>query len=288
LGFELTNFKQLDFDSRIFSYINGNFVYLFKLENDTNVLFYLDTSSYFRIKHFDNKGALLKENCPLNHASADLKISMLSNKYVISLYCSQIYNCSTISFFGNNVQVHYNQREYSNICIIIDDKLCYLQHRFFTTQNLLLSANSSSILSIDKAYNYHFYDSSLEINSDKSLAKIKDKIGLTIVDLEMSDSNIFCLCSTHKLVIFDLGTIDVVKEITVNATQIKLTLTGNLYLFNSTNRVICVYDSGDNFEKFDEIRLSEEKIESGLVMAKDKTDCITFYNKSKMVYCSKD
>ncbi len=56
-------------------------------------------------------------------------------------------------------------------------------------------------------------------------SNVQDKVSNTTLDLEMSEKHLFVLCNSLKWKIFDQKTFDLVKEIDVNATQMKLVST---------------------------------------------------------------
>jgi WD40 repeat protein len=156
-----------------------------------------------------------------------------------------------------------------------------VQHKVLTKNQLFMTANESSILCIDSSFNYYYRDKHFNNKKDESFDKIEQEAGNTVLDIEMNEQYIFILYSTNKLKIFDTEKLDLVKEIDITANQIKLVSTSHFVLFDSTSRLIQLYDQCANFELLHNVDLSAT-IDIGFRMAQDRTKHLTFFNHDVM------
>ncbi len=167
--------------------------------------------------------------------------------------------------------------------LFVDEQFNYIKHQTFSSMFTHLAANSSQFLYINAAHTFFLYDSNLSVNQSHLSNKVQANDSNTASDLEMSEKYLFVLCNTHKLKIFDLQTFDLVKEIDVNATQMKLVSTDYLALFNPTSRMMYFYSEDGDFALDEEVSLAES-IEAGLTLAHDKTRFISFFNHNLIKY----
>ena len=91
------------------------------------------------------------------------------------------------------------------------------------------------------------------------------------------------LSNYKRLTIFDIIEFAQVKEINVNADQMKLVSNDFLALYDSTSRKIYLFGQSDDFTLEKEINLAN-KIETGLWLASDKTRSLSFYNQTQLKY----
>jgi hypothetical protein len=101
--------------------------------------------------------------------------------------------------------------------------------------------------------------------------------------MRMNENHLFILCKKNSslLRIFDLNTCDLVKELEVEADQMKLVSTTHLILFDSDKQVLFLYNQSDDFDKLEHVDLkpwleSEELNLSGCGTSSQ----ILFYNQS--------
>jgi hypothetical protein len=93
----------------------------------------------------------------------------------------------------------------------------------------------------------------------------------------MNDKYLFFLCNTQQLKIFDITTLDLVREIEADADQIKLDSKDYLFLFNTAFSKLSVYKQVEDFKQLEEFDLAESIYEE-MIMACDKTSFVSFYN----------
>jgi hypothetical protein len=86
------------------------------------------------------------------------------------------------------------------------------------------------------------------------------------VDVKINETNIFFLCNTNKLKIFDLRTLVIVKEIIVKADQIELvtnSVSNSIIVFDSATQNMVRYMQCGGFERLDahNLQLQQRKID---------------------------
>jgi hypothetical protein len=105
----------------------------------------------------------------------------------------------------------------------------------------------------------------------------------------MNDLQIFILCSSGKLVIFDTKALFGVNRkplsvISTNADQMQLLSTNHLIFFDSLKRFIYQYETAE-LKKVESHALPQQ-LEAGLKMICDDTKRCSFYNSKVIKYIS--
>ncbi len=135
-------------------------------------------------------------------------------------------------------------------------------------------ANSSLFLCKAFLRNY-CYDLNLHAIKKMPLLKLPmNVLGAETVNFKMSDRYLFALCIGEKLKIFGLPSFNRIREIDLNADQMKLVSTDYLALFDSKSRMVYLYEQDD-----EQISLAES-IEDGFTLASDQNKSISFYNSN--------
>jgi hypothetical protein len=142
---------------------------------------------------------------------------------------------------------------------------------------------------------FHYYDMNLELVIGKISKKDEAEIG-EICNMRLNDNNLFVLCDNNEqfaanklLMIFDLETFDLVKEIDVAADQMKLVSTGHLFLYNPRVNMLFLYNQSGDFEELGKVQLdcfTENDNDLPLTMNEDASTTISFYNYSRVKYIS--
>jgi hypothetical protein len=127
----------------------------------------------------------------------------------------------------------------------------------------------------------------LNVLADSHLDAVTTQLGNTIVHAEMNDECVFFLCNDNKLKIFEIESGDLVKEIETGANQIKLTSVDCFVLFDSTSRMVYLYEQTGEFCKIHEINLAKS-LEADLKINRDKFRTLAFYNSTYMKYTCLD
>jgi hypothetical protein len=146
-------------------------------------------------------------------------------------------------------------------------------------KQLFLTANESLIMCVDPSFNFYKYENNFNTIIDDSVIKLKQEVGQTVIDLEINDQYIFVVCNTKKLKIFTIDKSDLVKELDITGNQIKLVSASHFILFDSTTRLIQLYDQCASFSRLHEVDLAE-KIDTGFNIAHDRTKYLTFFNRN--------
>jgi hypothetical protein len=291
VNFEISNLKQLNLNTGIIkSYYSS--ASIFNNIDKNNYAFFINSSYYLNMICFDNDGKVIRENVNALYYSGGSTYSQVNQSLVAQLFdgfvihVKLVYNLhySSTAICGHTVNAGVI---INNLMIKINrNNLAYLSHKvnLFGNIGLLhMVTNSSNILCIDSTYKYYCLDMNLAVISDKPLNAIITQVGNTIVNVQMNDQFVFFLCSSKKLKIFNVKTGNLVKEIDTNANQIKLVTTEYLILFDSINRKVHLYEQFGEFCKLDDIDLAQS-LETGLIINRDKSKNLAFYNSTCMKY----
>jgi hypothetical protein len=236
------------------------------------VLFYEDENENFQVDLIDPRGERVKQTINIMKTTDLLVVCKSSRNYVINAYISEF----PASIFG-----HYLPTcdDHGQILIIIDSQFNYVKHKFFDLNFVRTGCNDSNIICLDDSDDFYYLDMNLEFVDNKPFDKITDNFETNTI--LMSRSHLFTLCSREILRIFDLNTLDLVKKIDVKADEIKLVSTSHLIIFDSGKRMIHLYNQSGDFEKLDQVDLSDE-LESGEVscISTDTSPIISLYGFS--------
>jgi hypothetical protein len=283
LSFDFKNMKEVMLNCPNYS----SSVQLFKLENETNVAFYINfTNNYANMVNFDNAGQLVDQvpNLFTKCQTRNLKVIKQHDKYVIYV---NVYNYHKSCIYDevNITCMNAIGLKCPGILLIANGSLKYITHLPTALTFQHIAANSSKLLCVDELHRFTCYRLDLRVVVSVGIQKVQDHVLATLVSIEMNEDYLFALCSTQKLKIFNLARYDLVKEISINADQIKLVSTEFLALYDSTSRMLCLYNQGAEFEfaLLEKINLVGS-IETGLKLARDKTRFISFYNEKKMKF----
>jgi hypothetical protein len=239
---------------------------------------------------FDNDGKVIRENLNVSggYLISQFVVAQVCDGFLINakLYYSQNYR--SIAICGQAIQ---SPKAYINCLFFkIDRNFKYLNHEinFFQINGLLhLATSNSNILCVDSQYKYYYLEMNLAVISDKPLDAITTQVGNTIIGVEMNDKLAFFLCSSKKLKIFNVQTGNLIKEIETNANQIKLVPTEYFILFDSINRHVHLYEQFGEFRKLDDVDLAQS-LETGLIINRDQSKDLVFYNSTSMKYTCLD
>jgi hypothetical protein len=286
LIYEPLNSEELKFDDQIVTDFYTHFS-LFKLEIGNNVVFYIDNICFLNMVTFDNDGKVINKitNILVNMEIESIRIVKLIDTFIINV--NSYSSLTSVQFHGNRTKssmhtcFEANNLPFSNVAFVIDENANYLHHKVLNFVQLFMTANNSSILCIDSSYTYYYNDTHYNLEIGKSFDRIKKEVGQTVIDLGMNDRFIFIVCNTKKLKIFDIEKLDLVKEIDIIANQIKLVSTSHFVLFDSTSRLIQLYDQYSSFKRLHEVHLAQS-IDSDLSIAHDRTNYLTFFNHKLM------
>jgi hypothetical protein len=218
---------------------------------------------------------------PVNH----LLMSMLGNKYV---FCVDLVKPVIPVIFGGDRDTRSshncfkaNHAKFQSALFITDLNLVYLKHKFLEHDVSFLAAHDLNIITtFDVDLNCHFYNAELDSLIDKPFKKIIENTEL-IMSIAIGATHIFTVCTSAKMRIFDIESLEMVKKIDAKAKQIKLASNNYIVLFNRFDRMVYLYDQHNDHELLGEVNLSES-IELKLWMATDTTEDILLYDNSTM------
>jgi hypothetical protein len=279
-NFDFECFQKLEFSKEIVQNYRSNF-HLFKNGDGTNSVFYMDLSNYVNIATFDNNGQvnIQIQNLFNDTAVKQLKVVRLGEYYAIQV--NLMLGVDTCHFRTQQKIALNNTR---NCLFIINKKMNFVKHLQLSSISMHMAANSSNLFCIDFSNQMFMYDSKLNLVQEEQLDILSGLVGQNVVDVNMNDQNLFVLCDIQTLKIFNAKTLSLLKEISVNANIISLVSNDYLVLFNSTSRMIHLYDQNGPVFDLKESALLDDKIEAGFVLASDKAKCFTFYNHTQMKY----
>jgi hypothetical protein len=254
-------------------------LHLFKQEDESNAAFFIDNNYRVNYVRFDNSGHVIsRRNLFSKLLIYEIKISKLREYYAILLQIgSESQGCN----FQNKWLLNEDGSIRDYLALIADLDLNYVTHKPFDYMPKHVAANSFNFLYVDDSNLLFLCDKNLEIVQKVGSKNIKIGTSKTILNIEMNDNHLFILWNNKKLRVHDLKTIRSVKEINVDAHQIKLVSTDYLALFNSTSRMMFFYDQDKDFDFEVEVNLAKE-IDANLTLVQDKTKKFTFFSKTKM------
>jgi hypothetical protein len=300
--------KEFEFSNQLVTnYLSS--ITIFETYNNHTAMFYIDTNRFLTMQTFsfiDNKCQVFNKipNITPTHLISQVKVLILNKKYLINISFAQ--NYQQIRLHCNKIISCQSTEDYSYsryISIITDEKtMSYSNHRVFRSPFSQVAASNSNILFINSSNDYHYFDSSFQLLSERKLNNIKQNIKNKILDIAMNDQKIFFLCGNkvkndaNKLSIFDAHSFDLLKEIDTSGNQIKLFLTYNLIVFDPIDRKIELFDQQPGFNKLDELKLEKStsniigEFNNGLLasgsdelnIARDETALIMLYNSKSM------
>jgi hypothetical protein len=282
-AFKETSFNQIAETRRVNSNVN-----LFKTADDNNLLFIANGDGSLNIARFDKDGCSrgritnalsLEQDKQHNDDHVNFKIVQFGSNYL----CYATFLSATFKTFITGNLIENDGQSFTNMLFTLSSSLYYLKHRFECQLSFShMAANKTYALCIDSNFNFYLYNSDLEVVRNKPLDKLKENLSRDVIGVEMSDRNMFFLCGGNKLKIFDIRSLILVHEVeTSSASQIKLASLDYVYLFDKSERTVCVYTQSADFIELDEIDLPPTI--ANLNMACDKTKFITFYDSSRMM-----
>jgi hypothetical protein len=296
---KIENLKSLTFHNDIIDNYSSC-VNLFKCKDDANYVFYIDNNHNLNMSSFDDDGMIFQElfnslkysGTMYRDASqiTQFKIAQLSSYFVIHVDF-RVFK-TTGDYVNRTLCGHDIKKPTSyvkGLFFVINQDFGYVRHNYdFPDQMILhMTANSSMIIWVDTDYNYNYFDLNLVVLTDKPLDEITTQVGNAIVDVQMSDKYVYFLCNDEKLKIFEIKSGNLVKEIKTTADQIKLVSNDSLILFDSVKRTICQIEQFGKLRKQKDFYLSEECV-SDLLINRDKSNILVFYNSKSMNYISLD
>jgi hypothetical protein len=295
LNFDVSKLNQMKFNSNITKNY-GSFMNLFVNEYALNYVFYIDSFQTLTMCSFDNDGKIVKQVADALEYNRNFEYSRLNeykvvqsqNKFIVFVRRKKAYLDGAIC--GHKIT---NDEFIIGLFFMIDHNFNYLRHSCIIHDNFNsksiqhMAANSSTILWVNTDFKYSYLDMNLALLNDKPLDAITTQVGNTIVDVQMNDKYAFFLCNDKKLKIFEIDSGHFVKEIKTSADQIKLTPVDRLVLFDSVNRVVYFYDQSVEFCKLNEVYLGGS-IEADLLINRDQSNCLAFFNSKSMTYISMD
>jgi hypothetical protein len=234
---------------------------------------------------FDNYGQVLNHAIVIEIECSieTILISKLDESYVI--YLSLDDEDRGAEFSVGDEHIHISDYEEGMPChtllLTVDEDFNHITHEPLRYEFEYMAANNSTVLYINSRRIY-WYNSKLSPIKGKELDVFSDNLG-DQKDFEMSDKYLFVLTKHQKFMIIDLKSSEVLEEIAVNADQLKLVSTDYLALFDSTSRMIYLYDQNEPFDFYEEVNLGEA-IEDDMELLKDKSKYFTFYNETQMEY----
>jgi hypothetical protein len=273
------HFEMLDclkFNERITESIN-NCLHYFKCENGESALFFIDQNLHLNACFLTVDGAVSKQNRDLLHGKTlvDLKVASAGGKYLF--YLDLVEKKASIQFnrsknlqFGPGCQL-----------LVTDERLNYLCHLGEMVCKNLIAKNESKIIRVNHDHEFHIQDSGFR-TSYVSLTNVDIHMGSAPVDVGLSEDHLFVLC-TGELMIFDLASFNLVKEIETMATQLKVSSAGLLFLFNSVSRVLSVHQHSGGFKKIKDVDLSVS-LPKGMRLAADTTRFVSFYDSRQAMF----
>jgi hypothetical protein len=277
------NLKQIQFEKKAVQDFKSG-LNLFKMDRHSNVAFYIDQNYKSNLVTFDNQGEIVDHLVDLfpDSETCAVKIATMKDNFVVNVLLN--YNKPISSGFHYRDHVVPGLADGANDCVafLVDKNWDYVNHVALSAFTFVLAANHSSVMFVDVSYNCYIYDSSLSIAQGRSLGNIRDLVGQTISDVQMNDSNVFVLCVNRRLKVLDLKKFDLVAEVSVEADRMKLVSARYLALLDSNSRMLTIYNHVDLSEE-DQIDL-RKKTEAGLVLARDSSHYISFYDKTQMKF----
>jgi hypothetical protein len=245
-------------------------VWIFKTENDTNAVFYMNASYHFNMTVLD------AQNHELSHVSnlfrktelKQIKMAKMDTNYVIYVYSS--FSHYPFSFNERSIFLG-NQNEWRHMFLIVDKDLNYVTHKVLNVRLAHIAANVSKLICFDSSNTLYFYDSNLNLAQEST--ELQQNIDQTIVDVKMNEKHLFVLCTASKLKIFELNSFDFVRETRVDGDQIRLISSDYLAVFNKSARMLYVHKQDGGFEKENETSLA---IGSNAAISQDCTRYISF------------
>jgi hypothetical protein len=287
LGLDLENIKlkEIELDDQLIPNLKRKSpkFELFKQENKTNALFYRNSSDNVNFLTLDSTRQVvaIMPNIFKHVQVSYLIVKKSGDNFAIE---ASLLGCESTCFFRDHAISPNGCR---SLLIIADSNLNLLNYKPMNS-GFYLAANSSHLLCIDRSYKVSYYDSNLDSAFTPKLAIDNERTaGVRFHDIEMSDEYLFMLGDDRLLRIFELEEFARVKEISVDADQMKLVSGDYLAVFSTTSGRLCLYGQFDDFSLEKEIEIDfEEEIDDddGLMVARDKTRSLTLYNSTKIKY----
>jgi hypothetical protein len=290
LSFDCENMKEIKFSNEIIPNNIYSGLHLFKLANLTNSIFYIDTRMHVNVVTFDNSGGVVNRTMNLfnNDQIYKMKVVQSGNKYVIQAFFNHNSTAYRLRQKKEVLEISNADRFY-NLLLIVDEGLSYIRHIPLSSLIKHIAAKSSKLIGIDDNHQFVCYDLNLNtVKCQELLISVQKHIAQTALNMVMSETHLFVLCSTRKLKIFDLGNFELVKEIDVNADQMKLVSDDGLALFDSASRKVYLFEPGNDFSLNKEVslvRYIDTYFYANLpvTLARDQTKSISFCNKTQVV-----
>jgi hypothetical protein len=240
---------------------------------------------------FDNNGQVLKQVVNALSYKNKSAYSQLSHFKVVQASNHFIFHVKMLNSFWTTAicgQLISESAAVSNILFKVDRNFNCVKYKVnFCDQLLFMAANSVNILCVDNNYKYYFLDADLEAIPDKPSIYTMAQVSNSLVAVQINEQFMFFLGKFKKLKIFSIESGLLVKEIETNANQIKLVSTDYLVLFDSEKRVVYFYEQNGEFRKLDEVDLAQS-IDTNLVVSRDRSSILSFYNSKLMKYVSLD
>jgi hypothetical protein len=293
LSFGFDDLRELTFSNGLVNSYRSN-MNLFKHDDGNSVAFYIDNNRFLNISSFDGDGRVVRQVSNVLEYNSNASYSKISQFKAVKSVSNFICYVSLPGHanYGAVCGHHISNLFYpiKGLLFMIDEKFAYLEHSFsFSHLNLLhMAANNSNVLCVDSNYNYFYLNMSLKIILDKQLNAIRSRVGNTVVDVQMSEQFVFFLCNDSKLKMFEIESGVFVRELETSASQIKLLSSNRLVLFDSVSRVVHVYEErGGELCKLEEVDLAKS-LEGELLINRDHSNTLAFYNSKRMRYTSLD
>jgi hypothetical protein len=262
--------------------------YLFMNEYGTNFAFYINTDNHLSLVCYNNGGQII-QLVPNALESPYSSCSLISSLKVTESKNNFIIHVRFMNFSGYRVIRGHVLGAVNNcpcLMFMLDKNLAYSKHTFNITAEDMsqIAANNSSILMVDRFNKYSYLNMNLDPIFKKSWNIVKTYIGHTFIDVLMNDQYVFVLSTANKLLIIEVNSGEVVREIDTSADQIKLASTEYIVLFSQLDRITHVYEQAGEFRKLDEIHGRSLQFNGCVTMTRDSSNAFALFDLNGLCY----
>jgi cell division septum initiation protein DivIVA len=203
LSLDFTQFDEFQLMNNIITNSSSG-VDLFKNHDGNNFAFYIDKNRYLNMTCFDNGKQVIKQvdnalkyvGCGARSQINQLKVTQSLNNFIFFVKLSGYAQAASIC--GHQI---YNHQGIKGLFFILDQDFNYIKHNadLRNQQLLYMASNSSRVICIDPSYNYFLLDMDFVCVNVELMNEIKNQVGNTVIDVQMSDTYVFVLCLDNKL-----------------------------------------------------------------------------------------
>jgi hypothetical protein len=275
-------FNFLEFNHKDLVKEYGPYFDLFNNDKGEFTLIYCDSNRNLCLELLDKNGNEIRRVSDLiKTRSISSTLNQLHN-YVIGASLEP----DTHSLFNHTLS---QQDTDSWLLLVLDGEFSYMRHRPIDYQIQWITANSSILLCIDIIGGFHFYDLNLNIVKDISWNVIQNSVDSRSIDcIIMNDIYLFILSNKKKLKIFELSTLNLKKELYIEADMMKLVSTRYLILYNAFTKVVYLFNQSGDFEIVKTVKIGNSFDRDLPWLNVDNSPTISFYNETSLRHINFD